>query len=376
MKSYRILQMGNGLIIEAQSTAPQLDKIPAGIYRLSYDPEEKKIILFDRGQSFNLPAKIYGKHHAYKKMILKALNTRDESVGVLLLGQKGAGKTILAHDLCNTAVTAGHPVFIIETQLPAALLETIAKMVGGECVFLFDEFCVTYSDDSKRSELLTFFSSRETQKALYLVMQNDSAQLPDAFLNRTGRFLFRLDYSCLTRPEAQEIINDFIVEPDRAEILLDYVDQVAMSSDTLISLLKQMAAFGADADLDLLFQVLNVPRPVYVNLEFKVGVDPETPLPVGAEIFVKRLNKTEYRLMVKLANGELFSGSSVEVSTPLVGRGGHTIDRPTWEGGSLPTAVNVYLEISSRGVGTLNEYHAPILEFIDWIPKKKKENND
>lgn len=375
MKHFRIVQMANGVIIEPARPLPPLEKIPAGIYRVGYDPETRSIQLVDMGTKFNVPSKIYGKHAVYKNMILRALNTRDESVGVLLLGMKGAGKTILAHDLCNTAVSVGHPVFVIENALPAALLKDLAKIVGGECVFLFDEFCVTYNKEEERADLLTFFSNREVQKALYLVMQNEENKLPEPFLNRTGRFLFRLNYSCLTRPEAAEIIQDFILDPERVTILLDYVDQVPMTPDTLISLLRQIESFGPSVDLDTLFQVLNIPRPTFVNVDFEIGVDPETPLPEGSEIQIERRNREDYNVTLRFKDGSRFVGSRVEVKPPLVGRGGELFTHETWSGGMLNSEIRVTVGIKTSAVATVEQYHAPTLAMVPWVPKKKRNDN-
>lgn len=370
-KGFRILNHVNAVTIERFTELPALEKLPAGIYTLDTPDKEGRLVFARRDTPFNVPSKLYGDHNRRKDIILRALSTREQSVGALLLGLKGTGKTVLAHDLCNTAVEQGYPVFVVSSYIPAELLRFVYNLVKGECVFLFDEFSTYYSDDSERKQLLTFFSDRAITKALFLVMQNDTKELPDAFINRTGRFLFRFDYTWLTRTEAAEIIEDYLMDDQKTrDVLLDYCDQQEMTPDTLISLLEQLKYFDVQKDLAYLLQTLNIPRPVFVNLEMGVGFDAEYPLPDGFKLDVVRSNAGTY--LVKFVNeaGATYEATSIDVGQPAVGRGGSKTMHHQYESDLLGGLVKVYYQLKTLSVPTLDQYIPPQIRHIEYVAEK------
>lgn len=371
MCAYRIVPGTNGVLIERYTDSPTVEKIPAGVYTIA-DIKEDSVTLLRKPEALSLPTKIYGDHHRRKAIILRALNTREQSVGVLLLGLKGTGKTILAHDLANTAVESGHPVFLIDRYVPANVLRFLHKLANSECVFMFDEFSTYYSDDQERKHLLTFFSDRDVKKALFLIMQNERKDIPDAFLDRTGRFLFRFEYSHITRSEAVEIIDDYIVHEESRNVLVDYCEQQQMTPDTLISLLEQLKYFPPE-DLGYLLTVLNIPRPVYVNVELGVAFSPETPLPEGWYVDVSRRDAKRFVVNFIGPDKQCFEATVLDMGNPDPGRGGKFTTERQYQGGILPTVLDVFYDVRTLAVGSIEEYIPPIVKTVDYPVKKKKE---
>ena len=371
-KNIRLVQMNNGVLVEHFHPAPTTERLPAAMYRLQTTDKTVALIHVD---PYPMPTKIYGDHHRRKELILDTLSRRVESVGVLLLGMKGTGKSVLAYDLCNEAVKNGHPVFVIDHTVPASMLTFLYELVNGECVFLFDEFNKRYAEKSEQDDLLTFFSDAKIQKALFLITQNEADKLPDAFLNRTGRFLFRFEYSVLKRSEAKEIIDDLIVDPETGEFLLDYVDQQALSPNMLIDLIRQIQSFGGRYDLGYLLNVMNVPRPVWVNVEWGIAFDPENPLPKGWGYAMDRRDAKNAILYFVTETGSRIRELDVEYGLPEVGRGGEYSTIRTSNAANLPSKVKYYIHVKTLGVGVLSDYRPPV-EVQVLYPEKETESAD
>lgn len=166
--NYEFIPSSTGITARPKVTIPTLDKIPTKIYSPRIcDKGHLHLDYYVGPDRFDVPSKLYGKHNQYRKMILRALATRETSIGALLLGMKGNGKTILMHDLANTALDQEHPVFVIENKLPASALRNLYSLVQKECVFIFDEFDKVYSEREEREGLLAFFSDRSIKRALF-----------------------------------------------------------------------------------------------------------------------------------------------------------------------------------------------------------------
>lgn len=373
MNELKLLQTPVGIKVVPHIDAPFLSKLPAGVYSPKFD-ENAGLILSTLmyPQRFDVPSKIYGSHMQYRSMVVRALQTRERSVGVLLTGYKGSGKTILMHDLCNLALDAGHPVFVIDRAVSADGLRMLYKLVNGECVFLFDEFDKTYDGSDDREKLLAFFSDRDIKKALFLLSLNKQSNLPDAYVDRTGRFLYRFEYAYLTREVAGEILNDYVLEQTTRELLLDYVDQLPLNIDTFIELVQEIERFGEGTDLDLLFSTLNIARPKYLNTTVQLGINPDTPIPAGWTVKLVRKNLREYLIVFDGPSGEEFVATEIEIEMPLSGSRSIAQQRVTYPPSIMPTQLSVYVRAEATCVPSVKQYRQPIFNIVDYVKEEEK----
>ena len=149
---------------------------------------------------------VYGPHESKVEKVIASYNAFPRSLGVILSGAKGIGKSMFARLLSTRAISAGLPVLIVDEAIPgiASYLESIDQ----EVMILFDEFDKTFahpSDDDKtdpQSTMLSLFDGTSNGKRLFVVTCNDLKGLNDFLVNRPGRFHyhFRFDY-----PTADEI---------------------------------------------------------------------------------------------------------------------------------------------------------------------------
>ena len=78
--------------------AVAVDKqLPVGTYTVKYHPDEG--FYLEPIDDFDLPPKLYGELQENADRITSTFMSREGSTGVLLAGEKGSGKTLLAKKL-------------------------------------------------------------------------------------------------------------------------------------------------------------------------------------------------------------------------------------------------------------------------------------
>lgn len=144
-------------------------------------------------------------------------------MGVILSGDKGIGKSLFARCLCERAVSAGHPVIIIDQFIPgiAAYIESIDQ----EALFLFDEFDKTFGDiragdneANPQARLLSLFDGTSQGKKLFVITCNSLHRLSDYLVNRPGRFHYHFRFDYPTSEEITAYLTDKLGDQYQAEI--------------------------------------------------------------------------------------------------------------------------------------------------------------
>lgn len=182
------------------------DALPAKTYTVRF--AQMSGFYLEERTDLAVKEKVYGVHMEKANKVLKSFALFQRSMGVILSGDKGIGKSLFARCLCEQAVVAGHPVIIIDQFIPgiAAYIESIDQ----EAVFLFDEFDKTFGDirtgdneANPQSRLLSLFDGTAQGKKLFIITCNSLHRLNDYLVNRPGRFHyhFRFDY-----PTPEEIL--------------------------------------------------------------------------------------------------------------------------------------------------------------------------
>ena len=85
---------------------------------------------------------VYGPHESKVEKVIASYNAFPRSLGVILSGAKGIGKSMFARLLSTRAISAGLPVLIVDEAISgiASYLESIDQ----EVMILFDEFDKTF----------------------------------------------------------------------------------------------------------------------------------------------------------------------------------------------------------------------------------------
>lgn len=170
----------------------------------------------DKIEDFQLPTKLYGDTTSMASRILQTFQERKTGTGVLLVGEKGSGKTLLTKKISMEARSLGIPTIVINTPLCGDQFNSIIQQIDQPVIVLFDEFEKVYDDD-QQNMLLTLFDGVFSSKKLFLLTSNDKYRINAHMKNRPGRIYYMIEFSGLEEKFIQEYCDDNLIYKERKE---------------------------------------------------------------------------------------------------------------------------------------------------------------
>jgi len=169
--------------------------------------------------SFNLPPRLYGNVYARAERVLNTFEQRDNSTGVLNIGRKGSGKTLLSKCIANLAAERHNmPTILVNNPWSPEAFNDMVQKINQPVVLLFDEFeknfeTRNYSDDESSADqekLLTLLDGVASSKKLFLFTVNDRYKLNNFLINRPGRIFYKFEYDQLDDDIVAEYLEDVL----------------------------------------------------------------------------------------------------------------------------------------------------------------------
>ncbi len=151
---------------------------------------------FEQVDSFTISHKIYGNTLKNVDRIVNTFNQRPNSTGVMLNGEKGSGKTMMAKALSVKCAELGMPTIIINQAWVGDEFNTLIQSIEQPCVILFDEFEKTY-DREHQPAVLTLLDGVFPSRKLFILTCNDKYRVDEHMRNRPGRIYYMLDFTGL-----------------------------------------------------------------------------------------------------------------------------------------------------------------------------------
>lgn len=189
--------------------------LPPGNYIIKSDAFGN--LFFESIASFEIPSKLYGDTTLYAERILNTYQLRGSSTGVLLTGEKGSGKTLLAKVISCLGHDLNYPTVVINTPFCGDKFNELIQGITQPCVVLFDEFEKVY-DREKQQEILTLLDGVFPTKKLFLFTVNDKWGIDIHMHNRPGRIFYALDYSGLETGFITDYCNENLLEELKVHI--------------------------------------------------------------------------------------------------------------------------------------------------------------
>ena len=210
------------------------DQLPVATYNVTYSQLEGFSLL--HRADIEVSEKAYGIHITKLDKVLNSFRCFSRSLGVILSGDKGIGKSLFAKMVCVRAIREGYPVIIVGSCVPglAAFLESIDQ----ECVVLFDEFDKIFrsgKENDDQTSLLSLFDGTSGGKKLFIVTCNDLFGLNQFIINRPGRFHYHFRFDYPTPTDIREYLRDKLDECYYGEIekVVDFSRIVSLNYDCL-----------------------------------------------------------------------------------------------------------------------------------------------
>jgi hypothetical protein len=205
---------------------------------------------------FQEPEKVFGNLKKRVEHVVTRYDSSDKSLGVLLTGNKGSGKSLFTAIVANKFIKEKNlPVILINEKYTGPKLNDFINTIG-ECVIMFDEFGKVYGHQ-EQSKLLTMFDGLMSTKRMILVTENETRMINEFIINRPGRFMYHFKYTKLDEETVEEYC-DYMGVPEKIkrEIHLLRKTTTEFSMDTLSAIVSEYKLFGGD--FKELISILNI----------------------------------------------------------------------------------------------------------------------
>jgi hypothetical protein len=221
------------------------DKLPPEVYTVREHPVTEELLL-ERIDNFTMPPKRYGNNDKYAERILHSFEKRNMATGVLLCGEKGSGKSLLAKTMACKAQAKGMPIIVINVPRTGDAFFNMIQRIEQPAIILFDEFEKVYDLD-KQKEVLTLLDGIYPSNKLYVFTVNDKWKLDINMRNRPGRIFYSIDYKGIEEMFIREYCEDNL--NDKSHI--DHIVRIkslfsAFNFDMLQALVEEMNRYNED----------------------------------------------------------------------------------------------------------------------------------
>lgn len=189
------LRTGNTWKVADDRAVEVSDKLPAGNYVVKSDQFGN--LFLEEIEKFEFKGKKYGDNDKNRDRIFSTFMSRGSSTGVMLTGEKGSGKTLLAKTLTIKCADEGIPTIVINSPWRGDAFNQLLQDISQPCMVLFDEFEKVY-DSEQQEEMLTLLDGVFPSKKLFVLTCNDKWRVDRHMRNRPGRIFYMLDFRGLT----------------------------------------------------------------------------------------------------------------------------------------------------------------------------------
>ncbi len=230
-------------------------KIPVGLYDIDQDPARQFFLKRRPVDEFIIPGKIYGDNTIVTDRVKKSYEAKDRNLGVLFIGEKGTGKTLIAKKLCNEMEL---PVVIINRYFDAGELIKFLTAIPCPAIIFIDEFEKIY-DTAHQNDLLTLMDGTSDNRFLFLFTGNDPNRINRHLKNRPSRIKYLVEFNSLEASFIEEMIDDLLKDKDKHYDNVIKITNVinTVNYDALQTIIEEINMFG-NSDVNVLLNLLNV----------------------------------------------------------------------------------------------------------------------
>jgi hypothetical protein len=224
------MKSGNTFRIATRESMDLHEQLPAGNYVVKQDPHDNFYI--EQIENFDVPTKMYGDTTKNTKRIINSFWDREKSTGVMLVGEKGSGKTLLSKNICVELAKQNVPTIVINHPWHGDKFNTLIQSIQQPCIVMFDEFEKVYNSD-EQEHLLTLLDGIYSTKKLFMLTSNDKWRVDSHMRNRPGRIFYMVNFTGLDEAFIREYCHDNLLSDTK-------------TVDTIVSIASVFGAFNFD----------------------------------------------------------------------------------------------------------------------------------
>lgn len=216
------------------------EKVPAAIYTAKFNPQQGCFYL-ERDNEFTQIGEIYGDVYRRADRIVNAYETKGGNIGVLLSGEKGSGKTLLAKVISNRMVEKGVITVIVNSPYCKPEFFSFINSLSDDVVLIFDEFEKIF-DKQQQNQLLTFLDGTASNgNRIVIFTSNETNNLADALINRPSRIRYHYSYRGIDEEMVRMYCEKNLNNKAHTEsVVALFISMKAMNFDILKELVIEM----------------------------------------------------------------------------------------------------------------------------------------
>lgn len=251
-----LLKMGDTIVFSKTGVDYELEAGKVYVPKVDCYTDE---ITLNFGSEFSLPTKLYTPKNDEKfiKKILTSYNAQDKTMGVLLSGTKGTGKTVLAKRI---AKEANMPILTMDNTFhPSDIRKLFNKLENIPVCVIFDEFDKMGEKYDSDSILRVLDGISSAGKHLILFTCNNVDMVNEYMLDRCGRIRYYREFEEMGPSMISEILTDRLDDKSEVEPLTDFImaNFGLLSFDNIASFADEVNLFPNDT-FEELFSDMNI----------------------------------------------------------------------------------------------------------------------
>lgn len=233
----KVINIGNTYEVYDE-TLKVFDELPPMCYIVRFS--KMRGFFLEKYDDISVSERAYGVHDDKVVKVIKSFRRASRSLGVILSGNKGIGKSFFAKMLSDKANKENIPVIVVDRYIPG--IANYIEEIGQEVMVLFDEFDKTFGRVKQaegaadaQTEMLTLFDGVSQGKKMFVITCNELDNLNDYLVNRPGRFHYHFRFDYPSAKEIEEYLHDKLDEKyyDQISAVVSFSNRMSLNYDCL-----------------------------------------------------------------------------------------------------------------------------------------------